>query len=91
MPAIALQQLEAADLVQQLVGVVIGQRRDAEVHVAQHFDVNAAEAEADERTEQRVFASTPIIVSTPPVIIGWISTPSTLGTPACARTARKMS
>ena len=51
--AVALQQREAANLVQQLVGVAVGQRRDAEPHVAEQLDVDAAEAEGDQRAEQR--------------------------------------
>ena len=46
MAAVALEQRKPADFVQQLVGVAIGQRRDPEAHVAEHLDVDAAEAEA---------------------------------------------
>ena len=52
--AIALEQLEAANLVQELVGVAVGERRDAKVHVADQFDVDAAESEPNQRPEQRI-------------------------------------
>ena len=46
MAAISLQQSEAPDSVQQLVGVAIGQRRDPEMDVLENLDVNPAQAEA---------------------------------------------
>ena len=52
--AIAREQAEAADLAHQFVRVVVGQRRDAESDVAYQFDVDPAEAEADERAEQAI-------------------------------------
>ena len=54
MAAIALQQRQARESVQELVGVAVGQRRDAEPHVAEDLDVDAAQAERDQRAEQRI-------------------------------------
>jgi hypothetical protein len=51
--------------VHQLVGVMVGERRDAEAHVAQQLDVDAAEPKPISGPNRRS-AATPIIVSTPP-------------------------
>src|ERR1700733_2351685 len=52
--ALTVEQGDAAHLVQELVGVTIGQRRDPEVDVAERLDVDAAKADADERAEQSI-------------------------------------
>ena len=54
MPAEPFEQLESPDAVNQIVGIAIGQRRDAESDVAKHFDVNPSQAERHQRAEQRV-------------------------------------
>ena len=54
MAAVSLQKTETLDLAQELVGVAVGQRRDAESHVAEDFDMDAAEPERDQRPEQRI-------------------------------------
>ena len=53
-PRCPLSSGKPTNFVQQLVRVVVGQRRDTEPHVPEYFDVNAADAEGDERPEHRI-------------------------------------
>ena len=53
-PRYPCSSLKPADAVEEIVGVAIGQRRDPEADVAEHFDMDAAEPEGDERAEQRI-------------------------------------
>ena len=54
MAAIALQQRQAANAVQELVGVAIGERRDAEATSPSTSTWMPPRPNADERAEQRI-------------------------------------
>ena len=71
----AFEQLEALELGERAPRFVLGERRHAERHVAEHLDEDAAEPDRDDRAEQLV-VETPMSVSTPPVTISHTITPS---------------
>jgi len=48
------EQLVGADLLHHLLSLQTVHRSDAERHVAQHLDVNAAQTEHDQRTKLRI-------------------------------------
>jgi hypothetical protein len=57
MAAVSFQQGIAADAANHLGPVSVGDRRDAKANVLREFDVNAAQAETDQRSENRVLGN----------------------------------
>src|SRR3990167_7630397 len=51
---VALQEAISPDFPDHLTGIPVGQRSYSKTHIAQNFDVDAAQAKSDERTEKGI-------------------------------------
>src|SRR3989338_4854174 len=51
---VALQEAISPDFPDHLTGIPVGQRSYSKAHIAQNFDVDAAQAKSDERTEKGI-------------------------------------